>query len=109
MNHLTSLNNIQLREQLIAIMDVVAHYLKNEPDVDKFLDQTDIFDDWEKVLPEEEYPIFVMAVLNNIRRDEIIETILHAILIRPKPSVKPKSKETGLPDKMSDYGKHPFS
>ena len=48
MNHLTSLNNIQLREQLIAIMDVVAHYLKNEPDVDKFLDETDLFDEWEK-------------------------------------------------------------
>ena len=77
--------------------------------MDKFLDQTDIFDVWEKVLPEEEYPIFVMAVLNNIRRDEIIETILHAIVKGPKPSVKPTTKETGLPDKMSDHGKHPFS
>ena len=104
-----SLTKDDLKDHLFSLMDQVVHHLAAEPDVDKFLDQTDIFYDWEKVLPEEEYPIFVMAVLNNIRRDEIIKTILHAIVKGPKPSVKPKSKETGLPDKMSDYGKHPFS
>ena len=105
----SSLTKDDLKDHLFSLMDQVIHHLAAEPDVDKFLDQTDIFEDWEKVLPEEEYPIFVMAVLNNIRRDEIIETILHAIVKGPKPSVKPTTKETGLPDKMSDHGKHPFS
>ncbi len=52
MNDLTSLNNYQLKEQLISLMDTVMHYLKNDPDVDKFLDETDLFDEWEKALPE---------------------------------------------------------
>ena len=47
MNHLTLLNKNQLKEQLISLMDVVVHYLKNEPDVDKFLDETDLFAEWE--------------------------------------------------------------
>ena len=80
MNHLTSLNNNQLKEQLISLMDTVVHYLKNEPDVDKLLDETDLFDEWEKALPEAEYPIFVIAVLNNTRRDSIMEIIINAIL-----------------------------
>ena len=80
MNHLTSLNYNQLKEQLISLMDTVVYYLKNEPDVDKFLDETDLFDEWEEALPEAEYPIFVIAVLNNTRRDAIMDTIINAIL-----------------------------
>ena len=72
MNDLTLLNNNQLKEQLISLMDTVVLYFKNEPDVDKFLDETDLFDEWEKALPEAEYPIFVIAVLNNTRRDATV-------------------------------------
>jgi|TARA_B100001245_G_scaffold6927_1_gene4866 hypothetical protein len=109
MNHLTSLNNIQLREQLIAIMDVVAHYLKNEPDVDKFLDETDLFDEWEKALPEAEYPIFVIAVLNNTRRDAIMDTIINAILKKDYHSNHPKKSSFKSESARSHVGEHPFN
>ena len=109
MNDLTSLNNYQLKEQLISLMDTVVQYLKNEPDVDKFLDETDLFDEWEKALPEAEYPIFVIAVLNNTRRDSIMEIIINAILKKDDQSNNPE-KSSFKPDATrSHIGEHPFN
>ena len=109
MNDLTSLNNYQLKEQLISLMDTVVQYLKNEPDVDKFLDETDLFDEWEKALPEAEYPIFVIAVLNNTRRDSIMDIIINAILKKDDQSNNPE-KSSFKPDATrSHIGEHPFN
>ena len=107
--NLKSLTIEELREKVFSLQDIVEKELAAEQNVDKFLDQTNLFGEWEAIIPEAEFPIFIMAILNNIRREVIIETILRAILKEPKPSVKPKSKETRQPDKMSDYGKHPFN
>ena len=104
-----SLKKDDLRYYLFSLMDQVALHLQTDPDVDKFIDNTDIFEEWEKVLPEPEYPIFVMAVLNNTRRDSIVNSILDAILEngeRTEKSSKNASK-TKLP--RSPVGAHPFS
>jgi hypothetical protein len=109
MNDLTLLNNNQLKEQLISLMDTVVLYLKNEPDVDKFLDETELFDEWEKALPEAEYPIFVIAVLNNIRRDAIMDTIINAILKKDDHSNHPKKSSFKSEAARSHVGEHPFN
>ena len=109
MNHLTSLNYNQLKEQLISLMDIVVHHLKNEPDVDKFLDETDIFDEWEEALPEAEYPIFVIAVLNNTRRDAIMDTIINAILKKDDRSNHPEKSSFKPKAARSHVGEHPFN
>ena len=109
MNYLTSLNYNQLKEQLISLMDIVVHHLKNEPDVDKFLDETDLFDEWEEALPEAEYPIFVIAVLNNTRRDAIMDTIINAILKKNHHSNHPKKSSFKSESARSQLGEHPFN
>jgi hypothetical protein len=105
----TSLKKDDLKYHLFSLMDQVAQHLQIEPDVDKFIDNTDIFEEWEKVLPEPEYPIFVMAVLNNTRRDSIVNSILDAILDDVEYSEKPSknASKTRLP--RSHVGEHPFS
>ena len=61
---------------------------------------TDI-DEWEEIIPDPEYGIFVIAVLNNIRNDKIINKILDAIL-----NIKDSKEETiSLVDKNIE---HPF-
>ena len=60
-------------------MDNVKCILDSGVSIDNFLDETNIFDEWEHIIPEKEYPIFVMSVLNNIRKESIIETILVSI------------------------------
>ena len=98
-----------LKEKLIFLMDTVAQQLDSEPNVDKFLDETYLFDEWEKALSEAEYPIFVMAVLNNSRRDPIINTIIDSIVNQgktPKINENFRSKNKSL---KSHVGEHPFS
>ena len=104
-----SLKKDDLRYYLFSLMDQVAQHLQTDPDVDKFLDNTDIFEEWEKVLPEPEYPIFVMAVLNNMRRDSIVNSILDAIL----ENVERTEKSSKIVSKTrlfrSHDREHPFS
>jgi len=73
---LKSLNRSELKEYLIEIQDYVATQFTGGEDIDDFLDKTDIFDEFEKVLPDEEYGIFVITILNKIRTDYIIERML---------------------------------
>ena len=68
-----------MRNEIFTIMDNVKCVLESGISIDDFLDGTNIFDEWEHIIPEKEYPIFVMAVLNNIRKESIIETILVSI------------------------------
>ena len=73
---LKSLNRPGLKDYLIEIQDYVATQFTSGEDIDDFLDKTDIFDEFEKVLPDEEYGIFVITILNKIRTDYIIERLL---------------------------------
>ena len=70
--------------------------------LDKFLDKTDVFDDWEFLIPDDEYPIFVMAVLNNIRKDSIIDTIVDSIMFNPKNN---SAKSKCYPDSYNPLDK----
>ena len=77
--------------------------------VDKFLDETSLFDDWELALPENEYPILVMAVLNDIRKDNIINSIVDSVYEEtihhePEPASKIKFKNN-----KNYAGEHPFN
>ena len=72
-------NKNQLKNKMLTLMDEVHIILKDGLSVDDFLDQTDLFNDWENIIPEKEYPIFVMAVLNNIRKESIINTIIASL------------------------------
>ena len=47
--------------------------------MDYILDNTTILDDFENYLPEEEYPIFVMTILNGFRSEDIITNIINKI------------------------------
>ena len=76
---LDCLSKAELRVKLLNLQDRVVDSLEKNPDVDAFLDQTNLFDEWEKVLPEAEYPIFVITVLNKIRTDYIINRLLDVL------------------------------
>ena len=66
----------RLKNYLFEIQDYVATQFTSGEDIDDFLDNTDIFDEFETVMPDEEYGIFVITILNKIRTDYIIERLL---------------------------------
>ena len=105
---LKNLTKIELELHLLKLFEEVSMHLKKEKDIDAFLDNTTLFNDWEKIIPEPEYPIFVMAVLNNIKRPIIIETIISSI-IGDKEIGNKKDSKIKKESKNSFYGSHPFS
>ena len=85
----------KITENRISLLqDKVADQLRIEKDVDKFLDNTTLLDEWENIIPDAEYGIFVIAVLNNIRTKTVIDTIVDSILKidSPQKNKIPKSK-----------------
>ena len=96
------LNNREvLKKRIFSLQDEISNKLSIDNDVDKFLDNTTILDEWEEIIPDPEYGIFVIAVLNNIRSDKIINKILDAIL-----NIKDSNEEPAiLVDKNNE---HPF-
>ena len=68
-----------IENRICVLQDKVADQLRIEKDVDKFLDNTTLLDEWEDIIPDAEYGIFVIAVLNNIRTKTVIDTIVDSI------------------------------
>ena len=98
----------ELKEKIFHLMNEVSNSLKTEHSVDDFLDKTDLFDYWESILPDKEYPVFVIAVLNNIKKDSIIDTIIDSI---EESQITSKSDENfERQNKLrACTGEHPFN
>ena len=76
-----------IEARIFSLQDKVSNALLVNPDVDKFLDSTTLLDEWEEIIPDPEYGIFVIAVLNDIRKKAVIEKIIDSILdIEPAPN-----------------------
>ena len=106
---LKKLSKSDLRIRLINLMDDVKVHLNEEPDVDKFLDETNLFDDWELALPQHEYPILVMAVLNDIRKDNIVNSIVDSVFEETKSPKPEPTSQLNFKNKKTDVGEHPFN
>ena len=68
-----------IKEYLFSIQDFFKKSLDEGNDMDYILDNTTILDDFEDYLPEEEYPIFVMTILNGFKSEEVIATLIDKI------------------------------
>ncbi|SVC89724.1 uncharacterized protein METZ01_LOCUS342578 [marine metagenome] len=70
----------ELKSYIFEIQDTIKFHLNKGGNVDSFLDETDLIDDFESVLPDEDFGIFVITVLNGIKTESIINTLLDSIL-----------------------------
>ena len=103
--NLKNLNRKELKDQILNLMDEVNLILEKKIDVDDFLEETNLFDDWELILPDSEYPIFIISVLNNIRRDIIIDSILDSVFLH---CAQIAEKEAIIKKDIKDPFEHPF-
>ena len=91
-----------IEARIFSLQDKVSNALLDNPDVDKFLDNTTLLDEWEEIIPDPEYGIFVIAVLNNIRKKAVIDRIIDSIL-----DIEPiLEKQFSKPKKTAEQ--HPF-
>ena len=77
---LYTLTREELKSYIFEIQDTIKFHLNKGGDVDSFLDETDLIDDFESVLPDEDFGIFVITVLNGIKTESIINTLLDSLL-----------------------------
>ncbi|MDP6570036.1 MAG: hypothetical protein QGF36_01120 [Candidatus Marinimicrobia bacterium] len=73
------MNRAELKTHIFHLQEFINEEQTTGKDVDTILDETDIFDEFEAVLPDEEFPIFVITVLNGFQSDAILDTLLDAI------------------------------
>ena len=74
-----NMNRQEIKDYLFCIQDYFQKCINKGMDIDNILDNTTILDEFEEYLPEEEYPIFVIAILNGFKSDDIINNILDSI------------------------------
>ena len=91
-----------IKDRIFSLQDKVSNALLDDPDVDKFLDSTTLFEEWEEIIPDPEYSIFVIAVLNDIRKKAVIDKIIDSIL-----DIEPASKKHFSKSKKKAE-QHPF-
>ena len=68
----------QIKSYLFEMQKYISNQLKSTT-IDELLDETTIFDQFESVLPDEDYPVFVITILNGFKNDNIIENIVDTV------------------------------
>ena len=102
------MNKKDIRDRIFKLMVDVQNHLKNDPNIDNFLDNNTVFEKWEKIIPENEYPIFLIAVLNNIRSNIIMNSIISSIGVQ-KRDKKEKNNINANKKYIESFGEHPFN
>ena len=76
---LISLNRKELKDYIFKLQKFIQDEQKSGKDIDTILDETDIFDEFEEILPDDEFPIFVITILNGFKSDVVLDKLLNVI------------------------------
>ena len=68
-----------IKDYIYDLQIQVKENISKDDDIDKFLDETDIFDEFEGILSDQEFGILVLTVLNNFKSEVILNEILDII------------------------------
>jgi hypothetical protein len=76
---LISLDREELKEYIFTLQKFIQDEQESGKDIDTILDETDIFDEFEEILPDDEFPIFVITILNGFKSDIVLDKLLNII------------------------------
>ena len=76
---LTLLSREELKDYIFRLQKFIQDEQESGKDIDTILDETDIFDEFEEILPDNEFPIFVITILNGFQSDVLITKLLDVI------------------------------
>ena len=78
-HNILTLDRSGLKNYIFDLQTKVSNEMLKNYNIDDFLDKTDIFDDFEEILSDQEFGILVLTVLNNFKSDIILNDILDII------------------------------
>ena len=76
---LVSFSNEEMRSYIHKLQDDLQNKLNTGLSIDDILDNEDPFESLEPILPREVYPILVLAMINDIRTDTVMDAILKGL------------------------------
>ena len=76
---LDQLNRNEIKEHILSLQLEVKKEIAKQNSVDDFLDKTDIFDEFEEILPDQEFGVLILTVLNNFKSEVILNDLLDII------------------------------
>ena len=85
-------NNEDFKNYIFLLQDNLQEKLKSGLTIDEILDTEDPFETLEPFLPEEVYPIMVLAMINNIRSDTVLDALTEGFNNKIKKYKKKNAK-----------------
>jgi len=76
---LTAFSQMEIKNYIFYLQDTLQSKLNLGLSMDDILDSEDPFEALEPLLPQEVYPILVLAMINNIRTDTVIDAVLSGL------------------------------
>ena len=76
---ISHMNQGEIKAYILDIQSKVQTELSKGKDIDDFLDQTSIFDDFEDIIPDAEFGIFVLTILNGYKSEVILDKLVEVI------------------------------
>ena len=77
--HLIAMSREELKDYIFRLQKFIQDEQESGKDIDTILDETDIFDEFEDILPDNEFPIFVITILNGFQSDVLVNKLLDVI------------------------------
>ena len=76
---LLTLSRDEIRDYILALHELIQQKMNSGLTIDDILDEEDPFEIVEPLMQREEYPIFVLSIINNIQTDTVMNTLLDSI------------------------------
>jgi len=76
---LLTLSRDEIKDYILALHELIHQKMNSGLTIDDILDEEDPFEIVEPLMQREEYPIFVLSIINNIQSDTVMNTLLDSI------------------------------
>ena len=76
---LLALSRDEIKDYILSLQELIHQKMNSGLTIDDILDEEDPFEIVEPLLQREEYPIFVLSIINKIKSDTVITTLLDSI------------------------------
>jgi len=73
------LSRDEIKDYILSLQEFIHQKMNSGLTIDDILDEEDPFEIVEPLLQREEYPIFVLSIINKIQSDTVITTLLDSI------------------------------
>ena len=76
---LLTLSRDEIKDYILSLHELIHQKMNSGLTIDDILDEEDPFEIVEPLMQREEYPIFVLSIINKIQSDTVMNTLLDSI------------------------------